>query len=341
MATIAVPSGKGWRIVVAAAVTLLLALAAFALDASPAFASGTVNVSVQGKGDVTGPGVNCNESGGPDCFELYVNERVCEVDPETGSNICYFQSPYVEFTAGSDRNGYVYDGWTNCDTVTDRVCGLTVTADRGVTARFRDAQGPSVTSLSPGSGVQRGTITLSAGASDNSGSVSRVEFRVRGVLVATDSSAPYSTSFNTASVSDGSATIRATTFDAAGNSSFTESTVTIDNTAPTVLTASPTGKRVSPTAKPTVFFSEKMDKASVEAKDAGGRPTTFVLKKGTTVVPATVAYTETTAGQYKAVLMPNKRLRSGATYTATVTTAATDAAGNALAVPKSWKFTIR
>ncbi len=84
-----------------------------------------------------------------------------------------------------------------------------------------------------------------------------------------------------------------------------------------------------------------MDEASVEAKNASGLPTTFVLKKGATVLPATVVYTETTTGQYKAVLTPNKRLRSGATYTATVTSAAKDAAGNALAVPKTWKFTIR
>ncbi len=50
---------------------------------------------------------------------------------------------------------------------------------------------------------------------------------------------------------------------------------------------------------------------------------------------------ETSTGQYKAVLVPNKRLRFGATYTATVTTAAKDEAGNALGVTKSWRFTIK
>lgn len=243
-------SGKGWRIFVGAAIALLLAMGVVALQSSPAFASGNVNVSVQGKGNVTGPGVDCDESGGPDCSQFYSDNRVCE------ESICYFEDPYVEFTAGADRNGYVYDGWTNCDTVTDRVCGLTVTADRGVTARFRDAQGPSVTSLSPGSGVQRGTITLSADASDNSGSVNRVEFRVRSALVGSDSSAPYSTSFNTASVSDGSATIRATAFDAAGNSSSTESTVTIDNTAPTLtISGGPNGQAFGPGTSQTWTFS--------------------------------------------------------------------------------------
>jgi hypothetical protein len=107
-----------------------------------------------------------------------------------------------------------------------------------------------------------------------------------------------------------------------------------DTAAPTVMKTTPTGKRVSPTAKPTAFFSEKMDEASVEAKDAGGLPTTFVLKKGTSKVAATVSYVEaetaTGAKVYKAVLVPSKKLRSGAKYTATVTTAAEDAAGNAL-----------
>ena len=124
---------------------------------------------------------------------------------------------------GAGRQRLRVRGWTGCDTVTGRTCGLTVVADTALTARFRDAAAPSVSSVSPASGVQRGTITLSAGASDNSGSVSRVEFRVRGVLVATDTSAPFSTSFDTASIFDGAAAIRATAFDATGNSSFSES----------------------------------------------------------------------------------------------------------------------
>lgn len=83
-----------------------------------------------------------------------------------------------------------------------------------------------------------------------------------------------------------------------------------------------------------------MDEASVEAS-ANGKPTTFVLKKGAKVVPASVTYVETATGAYKATLKPNKKLEAGATYTATVTTAAKDQAGNALVAPKSWKFTVK
>jgi hypothetical protein len=49
------------------------------------------------------------------------------------------------------------------------------------------------------------------------------------------------------------------------------------------------------------------------------------------------------------ILKPNRPLKPGVTYTVTVTTAATDAAGNALdqnpntagEQPKVWKFTVK
>ena len=113
---------------------------------------------------------------------------------------------------------------------------------------------------------------------------------------------------------------------------------TSDSTAPTVTTWGPKGKKVKPTAKPTVTFSEKMDEATVEAS-ASGKPINFVLKKGTTVVPATVTYTES-GTTFTAVLTPAKPLKRGAKYTATVTEGAKDEVGNAL-VAKTWSFTVK
>jgi hypothetical protein len=227
--------GKAWILAFMTALALMLLVVMLTLGAKPAFASGTVSVAVVGKGDATGTGINCNESGGPDCSEFYADTTYQECDPELKPP-CHTvtEPPAVELTAGADRSGYAFDGWTGCDTVSLRTCELTVTASRGVSARFRDVQAPAISSLAPGSGAQRGTITLSASASDNSGTVRRVEFRVRGVLVAADTTAPYSASFNTASISDGSATIQATAVDAASNSTAISSTVVIDNTAPTL-----------------------------------------------------------------------------------------------------------
>jgi hypothetical protein len=115
-------------------------------------------------------------------------------------------------------------------------------------------------------------------------------------------------------------------------------TTTPDTTKPTVETWLPKGKKVSPKAKPAVTFSEKMDKTSVEA-NVDGKPTTFILKKGSTVIPASVSYVES-GTTFQAILTPTKPLKRGAKYTATVTTAATDAAGNAL-VAKIWVFTVK
>jgi len=122
-----------------------------------------------------------------------------------------------------------------------------------------------------------------------------------------------------------------------------------DTTAPTVIEAKPTGKKVFPKANVTAKFSEPMDEASVEAKDLNtGKPTTFKLsKKGSnTTLSATVDYVP---GTETATLDPTNKLKHGATYIATVTTAAEDLAGNPLDQDpnttgdqlKTWTFRVR
>jgi cellulose 1,4-beta-cellobiosidase len=93
---------------------------------------------------------------------------------------------------------------------------------------------PSVSLTSPASGQQFASgaaVTLAANASDN-GAISRVEFRIDGALVSTDTSAPYS--FSTSSLAAGSHTAQATAFDNA-TPPLSTSTVTIPFTvlAPT------------------------------------------------------------------------------------------------------------
>lgn len=62
-----------------------------------------------------------------------------------------------------------------------------------------------------------GTIALNATASDNVG-VDRVEFRVDGTLKGSDSSSPYSLSLDSTTLSNGSHSLVARAYDAAGNS---------------------------------------------------------------------------------------------------------------------------
>jgi hypothetical protein len=115
-----------------------------------------------------------------------------------------------------------------------------------------------------------------------------------------------------------------------------------DTTPPEVFKVNPTGTGIQRTSSVTITFSEAMDEASVEA--AG----TFTLKKkgSANTLSATVTYDPATK---KATLDPTKKLSSGATYIAKVTTAAKDLAGNVLDQdpntagnqPKSWRFKVK
>ncbi len=105
-----------------------------------------------------------------------------------------------------------------------------------------DTTAPTVSASVTGTS---GTITLNATASDNIG-VTNVEFLIDGVSRGSDSTAPYSLAFNSATLTNGTHALTARASDAAGNSttstaaSFAVSNTTADTTAPTV-TATETG----------------------------------------------------------------------------------------------------
>lgn len=81
-----------------------------------------------------------------------------------------------------------------------------------------DTQAPTASITAPASGATvSGTAFVTATASDDTG-VTRVEFRLDGTLQSTDTTAPYEWSWNTTTASEGSHTLVATAFDAAGNS---------------------------------------------------------------------------------------------------------------------------
>jgi hypothetical protein len=110
----------------------------------------------------------------------------------------------------------------------------------------------------------------------------------------------------------------------------------IDTTPPTVTATSPTSAatNVSPTASVTATFSEPIDPATVGS-------TTFQLRNGATLVPATVTYN---AASSTATLAPSSALAASTTYTATLVGGGADprikdVAGNALAANFTWSFT--
>jgi chitodextrinase len=115
-----------------------------------------------------------------------------------------------------------------------------------------DTTPPTVSLTSPSGGkTVSGTVTLSATASDNV-AVTKVEFLVDGTVLSTETASPYMSAWNTSGVTDGSHTIVAEAFDAAGNNAVSSASVTVSNSdtqkpsAPTKLVASlPTGSTSS------------------------------------------------------------------------------------------------
>lgn len=105
-----------------------------------------------------------------------------------------------------------------------------------------DNTGPTVSVTAPANGaVVSGTsVTISATASDNV-AMSKVEFyRDTNVLLGSDTSSPYSFSWNSTSVTSGAHTLYAVGIDTAGNRTTSASvSITVDNTAPTVSITSP------------------------------------------------------------------------------------------------------
>ena len=105
-----------------------------------------------------------------------------------------------------------------------------------------DSVPPTVSASESGSS---GTITLSANASDNVG-VTMVEFYVDGALKATSTVAPYAASINSTTLANGSHSLVARAYDAAGNVglstpvTFSVNNSTVD-TVPPVVSASESG----------------------------------------------------------------------------------------------------
>lgn len=117
-----------------------------------------------------------------------------------------------------------------------------------------DATPPTVTVTAPtnGSTVSLGSTTsITATSTDSQSAVNNVQFYIDGALVSTDTTSPYSYSWNTTGVTLGSHTIQAKSTDAVGNvgSSSTITVTVADTTAPTVsLTAPTTGTVVDDSA---------------------------------------------------------------------------------------------
>ena len=138
----------------------------------------------------------------------------------------------------------VTNGTHTLKAVARDAAGNTTTSTRTVTV---DNAKPVVSLAAPNGGAPvSGTVTLSASASDNVG-VTQVQFFVdnSSTALATDTTSPYSATWNTTAVSNGTHTLSAVARDAAGNTTTSTRSVTVANpdvAAPTVAVTAPSGR---------------------------------------------------------------------------------------------------
>ena len=194
-----------------------------------------------------------------------------------------------------------------------------------------DTTAPTVSLVAPTDGsTATGNVTLSAAASDASG-IASVQFLVDGSAVNTDTSSPYSYSWNSASASNGSHTITAQATDKASNVATSSSvTVNVNNTVACTGTPSvPTGLAVTGKTMSSVSLSWN---ASTPA--AGCTMQGYKVYRGTTLVTTVTsgtAFTDTgltpgTTYSYKIAAVDTSGHTSANTSTVSTTTSADTAA---------------
>ncbi len=169
----------------------------------------------------------------------------------------YFQIAYSE-VSGTSRFGYsvlAYDGYKGAAPTPDTIA-------------------PSVSIASPASGTTvSGTTTVSVSASDNV-SVLGVKLYLDGNLLGTDSTSPFSFAWNTISASNGTHTLLAEAYDAAGNSATYTVSITVNNVpdtiAPSVTISSPvSGSTIGKIVRISVSATDNASLQRVEVQADG------------------------------------------------------------------------
>jgi beta-lactamase superfamily II metal-dependent hydrolase len=189
-----------------------------------------------------------------------------------------------------------------------------------------DTTPPATSITAPANGATvSGTTAVTASASDNVG-VTKVEFYLDGALQATDTTSPYSWSWNTTTSADGAHALSSKAYDAAGNSATsTAVNVTVANTditpptAPSNLTASASKRKIA------LSWTASTDNVGV---------TGYQVWRASSPTGTFAQIATTTSTTYT-----NSALQSGSTWYYYVK--ATDAAGNVSAASNTASATAK
>jgi Ice-binding-like/Bacterial Ig-like domain len=203
---------------------------------------------------------------------------------------------------------------------------ISVPINQKITATFSQAMNPTTI-------VATGTFTVAVSGVGGAAVAGTVTY------VAATNTAMFAPSVNLEPNTQYTATISTSAQSATGNAlasefvwSFTAGT-TADATPPTVIATLPVSGTMSVPTNQTITatFSEAMDSSTITAN---GTFTLAVAGVGGAAVPGTVGYAGTTA-----TFQSTSALAANTEFTATITTAAEDLSGNALAANFVWSFT--
>lgn len=229
----------------------------------------------------------------------------------------YLQEDYVwSFTTGS-----AIDTVPPLIIATDPVNGATnVVLNKKITASFNESMDPN--------SIHNQSFMLMEGANLISGTIS---FK----LQKNGSSATFTPDVDLTLNTIYTGIITTVVTDASGNPLANDfkwsfrTGVLSDNVNPIVISTDPADGAINVALNKnvTATFSEPMNPSSLNSL-------TYTLKIGTTNVPGSVSYNGNNA-----VYIPTKNLTPSTTYTATITTGATDASGNPLLANYTWIFT--
>ncbi|HEY3017207.1 MAG TPA: Ig-like domain-containing protein, partial [Gaiellaceae bacterium] len=115
-----------------------------------------------------------------------------------------------------------------------------------------------------------GTVAVTASASDATSPIASVQFLVRGSLLGTDTTAPFSLDWNTTTGADGAATIQVIVTDMAGNSTTSAvRNVSVDNVSPAPTLADP-GQYLNGTISLSATSDPDTTEVDFERRPAGG-----------------------------------------------------------------------
>ncbi len=212
-------------------------------DTTPPTTSITApSVGAKVKGTVTVSANASDDSGTVTKVELYLDGGSTPIATDNSSPYSFSWNTSSASNTNHTLTVKAYDASNNIGTS----AGVSVTVDNSP---------PTISISGPSNGATvSGTINFAATASDNAG-VTSVDFYQGLALLSSDTTSPYSYSWDTKTVKDGSYTLTASAHDAAGNTTNASVTITVknnttpppDTTPPTTSITSPTGGTVSGT----------------------------------------------------------------------------------------------